>query len=73
MFFPVSELDTRQVEAAKGICQGCPVQGSCLQFALDNGEHGIWGGTTEDERRRLRRLRRKDNTAGQDGSQEAAA
>lgn len=38
--------------AAKHMCRQCPVQVQCLTFALDNGEtHGIWGGTTHNERR----------------------
>ncbi len=43
---------------AKAICAGCPVREACLEAALANGEtHGIWGGTSERERRRLRRER----------------
>jgi WhiB family redox-sensing transcriptional regulator len=41
---------------AKLICRVCPVKLTCLNLALANGqEAGIWGGTTEDERRRLLR------------------
>jgi WhiB family transcriptional regulator, redox-sensing transcriptional regulator len=61
LFFPDSDVrPTRaQVEAAKKVCRRCPVRGTCLSRALDNGqEAGIWGGTTEEERRRLRRPRR---------------
>lgn len=40
---------------AKAVCAGCPVIERCLQFALDNGEqHGVWGGTSERQRRRMR-------------------
>lgn len=38
------------------ICQDCPVKARCLQFALENRDlsrFGIWGGTTERERRRM--------------------
>lgn len=58
VFFPVggTGVAIEQIEAAKTICQTCPVADPCLQFALEtNQEAGIWGGTTEDERRRLRR------------------
>lgn len=42
---------------ARGICAGCPVRGDCLQAALVRvEEHGIWGGTSERGRRKLRRL-----------------
>jgi len=38
------------------ICAGCPVQGECLDWALlARAAFGVWGGTTEQERRRLQR------------------
>lgn len=41
---------------AKAICADCPVRAECLEYALTNGEtHGTWGGTSERERRRMRR------------------
>lgn len=41
-------------ERAKAICAECDVAIECLHFALDAREqHGIWGGTTEAERRSL--------------------
>lgn len=38
-------------ERAKVICSTCPVRSDCLDFAIENEQQGIWGGTTEDERR----------------------
>ena len=61
LFFPATDVSPgrAQVEAAKKVCRPCPVKGTCLSRALDYGpEAGIWGGTTEAERRRLRRRRR---------------
>ena len=59
LFFPPSfperreERDARE-EKAKAICAECGVQRECLEFALRVREpHGIWGGLTESERRRL--------------------
>jgi len=44
---------------AKRVCAGCLVREVCLEHALATGEHhGIWGGVSERERRRLRRGRR---------------
>ena len=41
---------------AKRICRSCPVSATCLSWALASGQQaGIWGGMTEDERRRLHR------------------
>jgi WhiB family transcriptional regulator, redox-sensing transcriptional regulator len=66
LFFPVSELGlgARQADQAKEVCARCPVQTRCLEYALDNGlDHGIFGGTTETERRKLRHRRRSDRPA----------
>ena len=53
-FFPEKGGSTRE---AKRICAMCPVQEECLAHALDNDERfGIWGGMSERERRRLKRL-----------------
>lgn len=57
LFFPDSDIRPAraQVEAAKKVCRRCPVRGTCLSWALDHGqEAGIWGGTTEQERRQMR-------------------
>ena len=58
LFFPVSDIGpgARQTEQAKAVCARCPVRAQCLEYALDNAlDHGIYGGTTESERRTLRR------------------
>lgn len=57
LFFPVSEVGpgAEQVAQAKAVCARCPVRAECLEYALENGlDHGIFGGLTEQERRRLR-------------------
>jgi WhiB family redox-sensing transcriptional regulator len=44
-----------QVAEAKLVCMRCPVLAPCLRWALAaEAQYGIWGGTTEDERLRLR-------------------
>lgn len=41
---------------AKQICDSCPVLVPCRRHAIDADEpHGIWGGTTPEERDELRR------------------
>ena len=45
-----------QTEQAKAVCRRCPVVDDCLKWALDTGQDaGIWGATTEEERRALKR------------------
>jgi WhiB family redox-sensing transcriptional regulator len=59
LFFPISALGAArpQINAAKQVCGRCPVRVPCLRWALDTGQDaGIWGGTTEQERRLLRRV-----------------
>lgn len=41
---------------AKLTCYECPYKARCLEYALKNEDlQGIWGGTTEQERRKFRR------------------
>jgi len=55
-FFP---SDGVGVLRARKICAQCPVSAQCLEYALANQiEHGVWGGCSERERRRLLRARR---------------
>ena len=52
-FFPEKGGSTRE---AKRVCRSCEVRAECLEYALEHDERfGIWGGTSERERRRLKR------------------
>ena len=43
-------------QPGKAVCSLCPVQTHCLRYALNAGEKiGVWGGTSERQRRHLRR------------------
>jgi len=53
-FFPDDPVDETP---AINVCSGCPVRRPCLDHAVGHRELGIWGGTTEAQRRRIR-LRR---------------
>ena len=56
-FFP---SDGVGVERAQRVCENCPVRMECLEYALEHRiEHGVWGGTSERERRRIARRRRQ--------------
>ena len=62
LFFPISEIGpgARQLDEAKAVCARCPVRTQCLDYAVDNGlDHGVFGGTTERERRELVRPSRR--------------
>ena len=49
----------RQIREASRICCDCPAQAPCLAWALHHGvTDGVWGGTTEEQRRALRSLAR---------------
>ena len=48
--------ETSDPAPAKAVCAGCPVRQECFSFALDDlALVGVWGGTTVQERRVLRR------------------
>jgi WhiB family redox-sensing transcriptional regulator len=59
LFFPVGPADTTAVTEAKAICAWCPVRTDCLGYATAHFLQGVWGGTTEDERRLYRRRQLK--------------
>lgn len=68
LFFPIQGESAGQKERAKRWCSDCPVRPECLEYALtvptlDLNEgsahwvHGIWGGTTQQERMQIRQRR----------------
>lgn len=60
MFFP---SDGVGVDVARAICAECPVSRPCLEYALANKiDHGVWGGCSERQRRRIARQRRLDSS-----------
>ncbi|MFD5632446.1 WhiB family transcriptional regulator [Streptomyces sp. NPDC127072] len=60
LFFPIGTVDRGpallQTDEAKAVCRRCPVMQRCLDWAVETGPvEGVWGATTEAERRALRR------------------
>lgn len=51
-FFPTQGGDATE---ARTVCAECPAQEPCLAWALHHEHFGVWGGTSEHERRRMRR------------------
>ena len=69
LFFPIATgaVGASQAAEAQRICARCEVRPECLEFAMSSGEaHGVWGGTTPEERVRVRR-RRADARRGARG------
>jgi len=56
IFFP-ARGDTNTLAAARDACARCPVQEPCLDFALLTNADGIWAGTSEKQRRQIRKER----------------
>ena len=66
LFFPISEAGAGQAQTprAKAICAACTVRQACLNYAVKSRQiHGVWGGTSEEERRPL--IQRRSAPAGQ--------
>jgi WhiB family redox-sensing transcriptional regulator len=61
LFFPVATAGRalEQVNSAKAVCVRCEVRADCLSYALQTMQHGIWGGTTPDERAAMRASSRR--------------
>lgn len=76
LFFPLATgvaVAAGQVRKAQRICAGCEVRQQCLDFAMRNGEmHGVWGGTTPEERIRARRALLRRRRATQSWQRETA-
>jgi WhiB family transcriptional regulator, redox-sensing transcriptional regulator len=66
LFFPIGTTGPAllQIEEAKAVCRRCPVMERCLQWAMESGqEQGVWGGTDENDRRRMKRRAARKSTA----------
>ena len=54
LFFPERGANVRVVNEAKQVCRGCQVRRQCFEYGIQHHELGIWGGTSEIQRRRIR-------------------
>lgn len=59
VFFESKNEPGKAKAAAILYCNSCPVRVACLAYALKTHSHGIWAGTTMDQRKRLARHRRR--------------
>jgi hypothetical protein len=61
VMFPAHASETA---AALKVCRPCPLKDECLSWSVQKPEHfGVWGGTTEKQRRPLIEARRVAQTA----------
>lgn len=63
LFHPVGHSGPAVLQAmeAKAVCRRCPVMDACNQWNVQAGtKFGVWGGTSEDDRRRTSRRGRRD-------------
>lgn len=57
LFFPESHVNISP--EVRQLCAECPARKGCLEEGLKRRERGVWGGTSEEERREIRRQRRE--------------
>lgn len=53
-----NDMSHERIANAKRICRMCEHRTACAEWAIHNEVHGIWGGMTPMDRRRVRRRRR---------------
>lgn len=60
LFFPDNKLDAaKKIKTVRPLCASCEFRKPCLEYALKHKDlYGIWGGFTEQERKRMRRIKR---------------
>ena len=54
-WFPEQGDSSMELRIARSICNRCIHQQECIEWAVENENFGIWGGTNERARRVLRR------------------
>jgi WhiB family redox-sensing transcriptional regulator len=61
-FASVTQYTNENMEVKK-LCNKCPSKAECLDYALETLQVGIWGGTNERERKRIRNKREREKVA----------
>lgn len=51
--------DSAHIAEVLDVCYGCPLRLGCAEWGIDHEKDGIWGGLTENERKRIRRERQR--------------
>ncbi len=62
IFFPDKENEGKlvrlSIKSAKSICHSCQHIVECAEWGIRKETHGIWGGLTDSDRRKIRKERR---------------
>jgi|SRR4029453_2569534 WhiB family redox-sensing transcriptional regulator len=75
LFFPIGTTGPaiEQTERAIAVCRTCPVRAECLEWSLTTCQDaGVWGGLGEEDRREIRRQRRREAAVPETGTTEEA-
>lgn len=54
VFFTEERGNYANLDYVKKVCKTCPVQVECYDYAIEHLVHGIWAGTTMEERNKYR-------------------
>jgi len=54
IFFTEERGNFANLDYVRKMCNTCPVRVECFDYAIDNLVHGLWAGTTKDERDKYR-------------------
>jgi hypothetical protein len=55
IFFTEERGNFANLPYVKRMCKTCPVRIECFDYAIEHLVHGLWAGTTKDERDRYRK------------------
>ena len=55
MWFPYKQGEYKEMQLLSRICNGCPAKAECLEYALEWNVDGYWAGTTDRQRKLMRR------------------
>lgn len=53
-FYPTDEQGVQEI---RKVCLSCPVRPECREYAVANERFGVWAGTSERQRVRMRKER----------------
>jgi WhiB family redox-sensing transcriptional regulator len=54
-YFPHPYVSHAQIVSIRAVCEACPVRRECADWGIHHEQLGIWGGTTDRQRREIRR------------------